>query len=75
MDDRVKQRLLKRQEIEQKRRIDNRPWRNSRGYSDPTAYQAIANIIREEKRSRRRRRKFHNLAEEPVVSRIVGCRR
>ena len=75
MDERVKRRLLKQQETEEKRRVVNRPWRNSSGYSDPTAYQAIANITREERRSRRRRRKYHNLAEEPVVSRIVGCRR
>lgn len=28
---------------------DNRPWLNHEGYRDPTAYEAIRNVTREEK--------------------------
>ena len=64
MDERVRKQILDRQKAEHKPTVKEcRPWRNTSGYLDPTAYMAITNLIRSEKKNSKRRKKHrYNLA-------------
>ena len=63
MDETVRKKILDRQRAEHYTRDKKgRPWCNIYGYSDPTACIAIANIIREEKKTRRRKKYNYHMA-------------
>ena len=51
MRNREKQRDMRRlKHHEQSLARDHKPWQNASGYSDPTAYAALKNVTREEKK-------------------------
>ena len=51
MRNREKQREMRRlKHHEQSLASDHKPWQNASGYSDPTAYAALKNVMREEKK-------------------------
>lgn len=51
MRNREKQRENRqRKHYKQRLSNDQKPWQNASGYSDPTAYAAITNVMREEKK-------------------------
>lgn len=58
MDERVRKQILDRQIAEHRSTVKEcRPWRNTSGYLDPTAYIAINSIMREEHKIKRKKRK------------------
>ena len=51
MRNREKQREMRRlKHHEQSLTHDHKPWQKASGYSDPTAYEALKNVTREEKK-------------------------
>ena len=51
MRNREKQREMRRlKHYNQRLERNHKPWQNASGYSDPTAYAALRNVMREEKK-------------------------
>ncbi len=60
MDERVRKQILDRQKADHRPTVKEcRPWRNTSGCLDPTAYMAITNVIKAEKKNSRRRKKYN----------------